>query len=146
MKVLVIVQANERWSNLHYSLIGVAWQVLFPILNLQVEPAVGAALLAWNFLMKESTENCHSWPVCFRLLNVRLTVQIYTGRFLENKFSSVKFLCAFCRIKFIKIVKRNENQLLGHDIVRPFITLSFHMIWKHISLLPIRSIYKLQNR
>ncbi|KAJ6776741.1 ACTIN-LIKE ATPASE SUPERFAMILY PROTEIN [Salix koriyanagi] len=26
----------------------------------QVEPAVGAALLAWNFLMKESTENCHS--------------------------------------------------------------------------------------
>ncbi|KAG6790854.1 hypothetical protein POTOM_007023 [Populus tomentosa] len=26
----------------------------------QVEPAVGAALLAWNFLMKESTEDCHS--------------------------------------------------------------------------------------
>eukprot|EP00258_Populus_trichocarpa_P051464 XP_024467483.1 N-acetyl-D-glucosamine kinase isoform X1 [Populus trichocarpa] len=26
----------------------------------QVEPAVGAALLAWNFLMKESTESSHS--------------------------------------------------------------------------------------
>ncbi|KAJ4847027.1 hypothetical protein Tsubulata_039453 [Turnera subulata] len=25
----------------------------------QVEPAVGAALLAWNFVMKESKENCH---------------------------------------------------------------------------------------
>lgn len=29
-------------------------------LNLQVEPAVGAALLAWNFLMKESERHHNS--------------------------------------------------------------------------------------
>ncbi|KAK3004946.1 hypothetical protein RJ639_019768 [Escallonia herrerae] len=42
---------EDFYSNTHASRL---------VLILQVEPAVGAALLAWNFLMKKTEGNCHS--------------------------------------------------------------------------------------
>uniref|UniRef100_A0A2P2NPC1 N-acetyl-D-glucosamine kinase n=1 Tax=Rhizophora mucronata TaxID=61149 RepID=A0A2P2NPC1_RHIMU len=56
-----VLEANKNWD-IGKEVVQCV-QELFPgaaLVRPQVEPAVGAALLACNFFVKESRQNCHS--------------------------------------------------------------------------------------
>ncbi|KAK2644809.1 hypothetical protein Ddye_020004 [Dipteronia dyeriana] len=55
-----VLEANKSWDigKEVIKYIQTSYPAVHPI-KPQVEPAIGAALLAWNYLMKESEEKCH---------------------------------------------------------------------------------------